>query len=432
MNLSSSCSYCLEIPQNKRKLCDLIEKYPNILRLTTFPNTQDEIRFLREHDEQIHLNSTGKAYIRDVLWSETGEIMGITGLELENDSQTAVGFWKILLFEPLATYDICEEILQEYFEVARCLLVNQIHVKIPHKFKTISNVLLNNGFISGEETEEIKSYTWDISDRLSDSHVSPLCDADSREICDEDILCRGCGQYFLFSAEEHSVYLEKEFVPPKRCPKCRLIKKIALQSLAVTHFQGSDNQDESKYNQTLQNICYSWRYKGQCRYGSECRYIHEDLSSIATLYNIDKKSTKLSDENLYHYCSDATDSAQSSVDSQDTPRNLISTHDLEPKLQKANLQHRNVKDMRQTTIDPMENLPQYQFLDYPQFIPQMMYQYPYSPLYPQYVPHIIGYDQFYQPPVVAFLPHGYAQIPAVPIPDPQQTLGVPKHSQDNS
>lgn len=45
--------------------------------------------------------------------------------------------------------------------------------------------------------------------------------------------------------------------------------------------------NDSTFSQTLKNICYSWRYKGYCRYSSECRYIHENLDSISVLYHID-------------------------------------------------------------------------------------------------------------------------------------------------
>jgi hypothetical protein len=208
---SSSCyNYRLVIPQNKEKLSNLIEKYPNILRLTTFQNTKEELQFLHHYEKQNQSNSNGETYIRDILWLETNEIIGISGLIVENNIEISIGYWMILLLEPLATYEICEQILQEYFEVARCLLIDQIQVRIPQKFKTIANILHNNGFFSDDDSEEeMKLYTWDINERLSESYASPSCEADSAEVCDEDILCRGCGQYFLFTAEEHLVYLEK-------------------------------------------------------------------------------------------------------------------------------------------------------------------------------------------------------------------------------
>lgn len=42
---------------------------------------------------------------------------------------------------------------------------------------------------------------------------------------DIKIRCKDCGEGFVFSAKEQKFFEEKGLVPPKRCKKCREIRK---------------------------------------------------------------------------------------------------------------------------------------------------------------------------------------------------------------
>jgi len=42
---------------------------------------------------------------------------------------------------------------------------------------------------------------------------------------DIEIICDGCGEPFIFSARDQEFYEENKYVPPKRCRKCRLVRK---------------------------------------------------------------------------------------------------------------------------------------------------------------------------------------------------------------
>lgn len=43
---------------------------------------------------------------------------------------------------------------------------------------------------------------------------------------DETLVCRDCGQEFVFSASEQAFFAEKGFMnKPSRCPKCRAARR---------------------------------------------------------------------------------------------------------------------------------------------------------------------------------------------------------------
>lgn len=44
-------------------------------------------------------------------------------------------------------------------------------------------------------------------------------------IGDKTLVCRDCGQDFVFSAGEQAFYLERGFVEPARCPSCRASRR---------------------------------------------------------------------------------------------------------------------------------------------------------------------------------------------------------------
>lgn len=83
--------------------------------------------------------------------------------------------------------------------------------------------------------------------------------------------------------------------------------------LTADLFSASKNIDDPKYNEALHNTCYSWRYRGYCRYSSECRYIHEDLSSISVLYDLDSPRILTDTISSHKPASDTTESAISAL-----------------------------------------------------------------------------------------------------------------------
>jgi len=46
------------------------------------------------------------------------------------------------------------------------------------------------------------------------------------EFQDRDLTCCDCGDQFLFTASEQKYYFLHNLTITKRCPKCRLIKKL--------------------------------------------------------------------------------------------------------------------------------------------------------------------------------------------------------------
>lgn len=44
-------------------------------------------------------------------------------------------------------------------------------------------------------------------------------------IGDKTLVCRDCGQEFVFSAGEQAFYMERGFVEPARCPNCRASRR---------------------------------------------------------------------------------------------------------------------------------------------------------------------------------------------------------------
>lgn len=42
---------------------------------------------------------------------------------------------------------------------------------------------------------------------------------------DKKIICRDCGQEFVFTVEEQEFFKSKEFEDPKRCQRCRITRR---------------------------------------------------------------------------------------------------------------------------------------------------------------------------------------------------------------
>ena len=52
-------------------------------------------------------------------------------------------------------------------------------------------------------------------------------DSSPSEFQDRYITCCDCGDEFIFEAGEQSYYINRDLSIPKRCIKCRAIKKLA-------------------------------------------------------------------------------------------------------------------------------------------------------------------------------------------------------------
>ena len=44
-------------------------------------------------------------------------------------------------------------------------------------------------------------------------------------VSDRTLTCSDCGTSFVFTASEQEFFASKNFTPPKRCKRCRKIKK---------------------------------------------------------------------------------------------------------------------------------------------------------------------------------------------------------------
>jgi len=44
---------------------------------------------------------------------------------------------------------------------------------------------------------------------------------DLSDLGDKEIVCNHCGETFIFSVRDQIFYEEKQYLPPKRCKKCR-------------------------------------------------------------------------------------------------------------------------------------------------------------------------------------------------------------------
>jgi len=45
---------------------------------------------------------------------------------------------------------------------------------------------------------------------------------------DEQLICVDCGNTFIWTRGERYYYASKGLAPPKRCPQCRLKRKLTL------------------------------------------------------------------------------------------------------------------------------------------------------------------------------------------------------------
>jgi hypothetical protein len=194
----------LEYPKNKKLILEkLTEEASNLVKFSTFSKSNDELHFLMNYESQQQSNLLGESYIRDIVWLETEETVGMSGLQIERETKCAS--WHLLLLKPYASPQLCKDILLEYLSIGKCVLLDQIFVSLPQSFQTLSIILESNGFNEIDSSESTR-YKIDLKEYGEDHRSSgpAYCEFDDRKI-----LCRGCGNNFLFLGEEQALYFEK-------------------------------------------------------------------------------------------------------------------------------------------------------------------------------------------------------------------------------
>ena len=56
-----------------------------------------------------------------------------------------------------------------------------------------------------------------------------MTDVNELKFTDKTIICVECRKPFVFSAGEQRFYYEKELSIPKRCPRCRLYRRLTIR-----------------------------------------------------------------------------------------------------------------------------------------------------------------------------------------------------------
>ncbi len=76
-------------------------------------------------------------------------------------------------------------------------------------------------------TEELNEIMWERLENLIEARKSIISfDTDEPKYTDKILVCKDCGEKFIFSAVKQASYAEKGYQQPKRCKCCRLAKKI--------------------------------------------------------------------------------------------------------------------------------------------------------------------------------------------------------------
>ena len=109
---------------------------------------------------------------------------------------------------------------------------------------------------------------------------------------DATLQCRDCGNSFVFTTGEQEFYRTKEFEgPPSRCKPCRAQKKASRDSqqeggtfgghMNYMMMDAFGNPIVYQVPQRPPNLrtkpCHAFR-RGECVYGADCRYYHDDGS----------------------------------------------------------------------------------------------------------------------------------------------------------
>lgn len=112
---------------------------------------------------------------------------------------------------------------------------------------------------------------------------------------DVNLECRDCGNEFLFTVGEQEFYRAKDFEgPPTRCKPCRAQKKASRDTQKPNgNFGGQMNymmmdaygnpinmfpyQQQRPPSNLRTKPCHAFQ-RGECSYGADCRYYHDDGS----------------------------------------------------------------------------------------------------------------------------------------------------------
>lgn len=79
----------------------------------------------------------------------------------------------------------------------------------------------NSKIISETEIiEKISPETYELLRKVKTS--------DGREYQDRIRICEGCGNRYVWNAEDQIYYFDKNLIPPKRCPRCIAKRKSRL------------------------------------------------------------------------------------------------------------------------------------------------------------------------------------------------------------
>lgn len=65
---------------------------------------------------------------------------------------------------------------------------------------------------------------------------------------DRTIVCRDCGQEFVFTAGEQAFYAERGYSDPMRCPSCRAARKAQRNSGGDSYSSGGGSYGGSSYS----------------------------------------------------------------------------------------------------------------------------------------------------------------------------------------
>lgn len=49
---------------------------------------------------------------------------------------------------------------------------------------------------------------------------------------DQEMVCKDCGDKYLFTVRDQEFFKERGYTPPKRCKPCRVKKKQAINKVA--------------------------------------------------------------------------------------------------------------------------------------------------------------------------------------------------------
>lgn len=112
---------------------------------------------------------------------------------------------------------------------------------------------------------------------------------------DVSLACRDCGGTFLFTVGEQEFYSVKGFEgPPSRCKPCRAQKKLSRDNASnmmnyPMNYMMMDGYGMPYYGYgnggpQPRKPCHAFQ-RGNCMYGADCRYSHDDGSGFPVGFN---------------------------------------------------------------------------------------------------------------------------------------------------